>query len=685
VSTLLSDSVADSAAIGSVRPVVSFGRETCGDLPAALRREWLVTNGLGGYAAGTLAGIATRRYHGLLIAALEPPVGRTVLVGGMVERASFVDGRPTGRTFALDTQEYAGGTIDPQGYRLAESFVLDGSVPVWTFALDDALLERSIWMEHGQNTTYVRYRLARSSRSVDLAVTPLVTYRDHHSLRSGMGWVPSVELLPNGLIVRAGRSARPFHLLVAEGGRAELVQDWWWGFVHREEAARGLDDRSDMFAAGTLRRSLVPGETWTIVLSVPEEPTLDGDVALDRERARQHDLLVRADAEGSSPFLRQLVIAADQFVVGRDRPGETEPGTTVIAGYHWFNDWGRDTMISLPGLTLATGRAVEAAAILRSFAGLVSDGLLPNNFPDRAGALPAYNTVDASLWFVQAVRAYHEATADDGLVEDLLPTLRQIIDKHIAGTRFGIAVDPADGLLRAGEPGLQLTWMDAKVNDSVVTPRIGKPVEINALWYNALRTVGAWVARADGEQAAHPYLGLAEQALASFNEKFWRPSLGYCADVLDGAAGDELRMRPNQIFAVSLPYPLLEGEPAQRVVDAVGRSLLTSFGLRSLAPTDPAYRGMYGGNPRRRDEAYHQGPVWSWLIGAYADAVERVTGDRERALSFLRPFEAHLGDAGLGSISEIFDGDPPHMPRGAIAQAWGVAEVLRVWRRLAGE
>jgi predicted glycogen debranching enzyme len=671
------------SAVHTGERLVRFGRAVCGDLNAAVRREWLVTNGLGGYASGSLAGIATRRYHGLLIAALEPPVGRTVLVGGLVERASFVGDRLGGRTFALDTQEYAGGTIDPHGYRLVESFVLDGSIPTWTFALDDALLERSIWMEHGENVTYVRYRVVRSSRVIDLSVTPLVTYRDHHSLRFGMGWSPAVDLHPNGLVVRAGKNAVPFHVLTT-GATIEPVQDWWWGFEHREEAARGLDDRSDMFAAGMLRRSLSAGATWTLALSVPETPDLDGEEALDRERVRERDLLEMAGAAGSSPLVRRLVLAADQFLVRRDRPDGAEHTTTVIAGYHWFNDWGRDAMIALPGLTLATGHAEEGAAILRSFAGFVSDGLLPNNFPDRAGAAPGYNTADASLWFVHALRAWRDATSDDSLVDELLATLREIIERHIAGTRFGIGADPADGLLRAGEPGLQLTWMDAKINDWVVTPRIGKPVEINALWYNALRTVGGWLA-GRGDDAGPRYLGLADQVAASFRARFWRPNLRYCADVVDGVSGDELRLRPNQIFAVSLPFALLDGDPARQVVDAVGRSLLTSYGLRSLAPTDPAYRGTYGGNARRRDEAYHQGPAWSWLIGAYADAVERVSGDRALARSVLEPFQDHLLDAGLGSISEMFDGDPPHTPRGAIAEAWGVAEVLRASRRLANE
>jgi predicted glycogen debranching enzyme len=339
-------------------------------------------------------------------------------------------------------------------------------------------------------------------------------------------------------------------------------------------------------------------------------------------------------------------------------------------------------MISLPGLALATGRSEEAASILRTFARYFADGLLPNNFPDSAGVIPGYNTADATLWYVLAIRAHHQATGDDALVADLLPTLLQIVERHLAGTRYGIGVDPADGLLRAGEPGVQLTWMDAKVGDWVVTPRIGKPVEINALWYNALRTVeGILADRADAVEAAR-LRALADRTRDSFRARFRRQDLDHLADVVDGPARDDWTLRPNQIFALSLPFPLLEGEEARAALGAVGRSLLTSYGLRSLAPEDPAYRGDYGGDQVRRDGAYHQGPVWSWLLGPYAEASYRLTGDRDASLAVLRPIGDHLRDAGLGSVSEIFDGDPPHLPKGCAAQAWGVAETLRVWRHL---
>jgi predicted glycogen debranching enzyme len=668
-------------------PLVRFGREICGDLAAGLRREWLITNGLGGYASGTVAGPMTRSYHGLLVAALEPPVAGTVLVGGLLELATY-----SGRRYSLSAAEFAGGTVDPHGYVNLQEFRLEGTLPVWTYALGDALLERRLWMAHGANTTYLSYTVSRATSPIDLDLTPLVTHRTFHALSSGYGWTPEIDERSHGVTIRAFAGAAPFSLL-ADGGQFVAGGDWWRNFHYREETARGLADCGDLYAPGTFSASLPPGATLTLAFTTEMDLVLDGPGSLAAEQTRQHDLLRRAGAEQAPPAVQQLTLAADQFIVARQHVPVGESGTAgqpgqsgkrVIAGYHWFNDWGRDTMIALPGLTLATGRPEDAAGILRTFARHVSDGLLPNNFPDQDGVIPGYNTADATLWYVVAVRAYYRAIRDDALVDDLLPTLRAIINCHLAGTRYGIGVDAADGLLRAGEPGVQLTWMDAKVGDWVVTPRIGKPVEINALWYNALRTLASLPATRH-EPAAAAYDALADRARASFRHRFVLPDGSGLADVVDGPDGDETALRPNQIFAVSLPDALLEGDEAAAVVLAVGKDLLTTYGLRSLSPADPAYRGDYGGDQLRRDSGYHQGPVWSWLLGAYAEAVGRVTGDRTAVLDLLRPVEHHLRDAGLGSISEILEGDPPHLPRGCIAQAWGVAEILRVWRqRLAG-
>lgn len=656
------------------RPWIRFGREICGDLPSALRREWLVSNGIGGYSSSTLAGINTRRYHGLLVSALAPPVQRTVLVAGIVEHAHYA-----GRTFPLFTLEYGDGTIDGHGYRHLEAFHLDGTLPLWRFAIADALIERRLWMVYGENTTVLSYHLERASGAVELDLTPLITYRDFHALSSGADWAPAIEPRATGFLVHAFPDAAPFRVEVSSG---EFRPDgkWYWNFLHREETARGMDDRADLFAPGTFRVSLNAGEQVQIILTTFKGSGRPDPGSLDAERARQSDILAHAGVADAEPTVQQLTLAADQFVVRR--AGEDNlAGKTVIAGYHWFNDWGRDTMISLPGLTMATGRANEAADILRTFARYVVDGLLPNNFADQSGAIPGYNTADATLWYVLAVRAYHKVTGDTALVAELLPTLDDIAAHHIGGTRFGIGVDPSDGLLRAGEEGWQITWMDAKIGEWVVTPRIGKPVEINALWYNTLRTLAEFHHASDPQRAVS-YDQRADSVREAFRERFRGSDAHWLADVVDGPSGDDWTLRPNQILALSLPFSLLEGEEARAVVEAVGQSLLTSFGLRSLDPNHPDYRGAYAGDAVQRDSGYHQGPVWTWLAGPFAEAHYRAWGDPASALAWLRPFSDHLFDAGLGSVSEILDGDAPHLPRGCIAQAWGVAETLRVWRLL---
>jgi predicted glycogen debranching enzyme len=656
------------------RPFVRFGREVTRDPAAAFRREWLVTNGLGGYASGSLMGPATRRYHGLLVAALAPPVERTVVVQSSLEWLVEVT---AGERTPLSTHEYGDGTIDPAGYLNVESFELEGALPVWRFGIGGVVIERRVWMPAGRNATWISFRLVEGGeRPVEIEFTPLVTWRDFHALATHSPG-PEVEATGPGLAVRFGGDL-PTLRVVATHGSATPAATRYRDFLHREETARGLDDRSDAFAVGTIRMALRPAETAAVLVSIEPDPERDlaegPDASLARARQRQVELIECAGAVDAEPAVQQLVLAADQFLVER-RPA----ARTVIAGYHWFNDWGRDTMIALPGLTLATGRSEEGAAILRSFAPHVRDGLLPNNFPDSGDADPAYNTVDASLWYVVAIGRHLEATGDEALLAELLPVVREIVDRHIEGTRFGIGMDPADGLLRAGEPGLQLTWMDAKIGDWVVTPRIGKPVEINALWYNALRYLSTWLTDVD-DTAGTTYRDLADRVLASFRGRFPRAEDDHLADVVDVPDGDDRRLRPNQIFAISLPHPLLDGDAARRVLDSVEGSLATGFGLRTLPPNDPDYRGEYGGGQVQRDSGYHQGPIWTWLAGAYIEAHLRVHRDPAAALALLAPFADHLRDAGLGTISEILEGDPPHEPRGCIAQAWGVAEVLRVWR-----
>ncbi|MGH7910087.1 MAG: amylo-alpha-1,6-glucosidase, partial [Thermodesulfobacteriota bacterium] len=523
--------------------LVEFGREVCGELRAAEEREWLTTNGLGGFASGTIVGSLTRRYHGLLIAALKPPLGRTVLVSKLDETAHY-----DGQSCTLFTNRWADGTVDPHGYR---------------------------HIQPDANTTYVQYRLLRGSRPLELSVKALVNYRDYHSTTHAGDWRMNIEKIGRGLRVTAFDGATPFYLL-SSNAEAEPAHDWYRDCALVVERYRGLDDRDDHLHAGTFRATLRAGESVTLVLSTEAKPELDGDAAWRVRQAHEKELLAEWDAANAEAadkapsWVQQLVLAADQFIVRRPLADNPE-ALSVIAGYHWFGDWGRDTMIALPGLALTTGRPEVARNILRTFARFVDRGMLPNVFPD-AGETPEYNTADATLWYFEAVRQYLAATDDLQLVRELFPVLADIVDWHVRGTRYQIHADAGDGLLYAGEPGVQLTWMDAKVGDWVVTPRIGKPVEINALWYNALATM-ARVAKALGKRSAD-YEAQAARVRESF-QRFWNTDAGYCFDVLDGPNGNEATLRPNAIFAVSLPESPLTAEQQRAVVDVCARNLLT--------------------------------------------------------------------------------------------------------------
>ncbi len=651
---------------------LDWGREVCGRLPLAESREWLCTNGIGGFASGTVAGLLTRRYHGLLVAALTPPLGRMLLVAKADEVVQY-----DGRTHRLAANRWVGGAIDPHGYREIERFRLEGTTPVWTYACGDARLEKRIFMEPGANTTYVRYRVLRARTGVALELGLLVNYRDVHATTRPSGSPMRVEPVPHGLRITADRGARPF-VVLARDAAVQPDRTWYEGFSLRAEEERGLDAREDHLHAGTIRAQLAAGAAVTLVCSTESDPELDGDAAWRRRVRHEEHLHVRWERTGptarrSPAWVRHLVLAADQFVVRRPLPDQPD-GMSVIAGYQWFGDWGRDTMIALPGLTLVTGRPEIARTILTTYARVIDRGLLPNRFSDY-GEAPEYNTADATLWYVEAIRAYHTATGDDAVLRELYPILEEIIRQHRAGTRYGIGQDHQDGLLRVGAPGIQLTWMDARIGDLVVTARIGKPVEINALWYHALRTVAAFARRLGRPPAS--YDDQADRVRGSFG-RFWNEAAGCCYDVLDGPEGNDGAVRPNQIFAVSLPESPLAPDRQRRVVDACARHLLTSFGLRSLAPGHVDYRGRYAGGVVERDEAYHQGSVWGWLLGPFVIAHRRVYGD-PAAATFLEPMAHHLADYGVGSLAEIFDGDPPHEPRGCIAQAWSVAETLRAW------
>jgi len=655
-----------------VTPAVEFGREVCGRLGDAEAREWLCVNGIGGFASGTVAGLLTRRYHGLLVAALQPPLGRTVLVSRAEETAEY---RGVRRDLHVD--RWADGAVGPAGHREIERFRLDGTTPVWTYALADALLEKRVWMEPGANTTYVAYRLARAAAPVTLEVKVQVSYRNYHFTTRG-DWAMRVDPVAAGVRVEAFEGAQPF-VVLAPGAAAEPAATWYYRLDLARERERGLDSQEDTLHAVTFRSTLPPGGAMALVCSAEETPDLDAGAAWRRREAHEEEVLAgwratRPAGATEPEWVTQLALSADQFLV--NRPAMDVPdGKSVIAGYPWFGDWGRDTMVALPGLLLATGRPAAAALILRGFARVVDRGMLPNRFPE-GGEAPEYNTVDATLWYFEAMRAYLAATGDDTLLRELYPLLEEIVEWHRKGTRFGIAVDPDDGLLRVGEPGVPLTWMDTRVGDRAITPRTGKAVEINALWFNVLRTMAGFARRL--RRPAPPWEEAAARVARSF-DRFWDAGAGCCKDVVDGPGGDDRAIRPNQIFAVSLAASPLSPPRQRAVVDVCAAQLLTSFGLRSLSPRDPAYRGRYAGGPAERDGVYHQGTAWGWLLGPFVLAHLRVHGDRAAARAFLLPLAHHVRDAGLGSIAEVFDGDAPFEPGGCPFQAWSVAETLRAW------
>jgi predicted glycogen debranching enzyme len=647
--------------------VISFDKSVCTDLRAGLGREWLETNGLGGFASGTIAGANTRRYHGLLTAALHPP-GRRMLLLSKLEETLVLGGH----RIDLSTNEYA-GAIHPEGYLLLTNFRLD-PFPIWTFDVEGVRLEKAVFMPHGSNTVQVEYKLLQApspGTEAVLEVRPLVAFRDYHSTTHENGvFNRALEIAPN-LVSLQPYAGLP-RLYFAHDA-AELHEQGYWfrNFLYRVEQERGLDFQEDLFNPFVLTWNLSDKQSATVIASAEQKDFRQAAAARKTELQRRHQLVASSPVD--DPLVRALAVAADQYLVRR---GEE---WTVIAGYPWFTDWGRDTMISLPGLTLFTGRSGIAKSILRNFARHTDMGMLPNRFVD-SGETAEFNSVDATLWFFEAARAYAAATNDfDFLRHELYPVFTQIIDFHIKGTRYNIKSEK-DGLLNAGAPGVQLTWMDAKVGGWVVTPRSGKPVEIQALWYNALRIMEDLAARFEDEERRKQCSGLASLASEAFNCIFWNNDLRCLYDVVDDGWPDG-SMRPNQIFAVSLHHSMLSAERARAVVETVERELLTPVGLRTLSPADPRYQGTYQGDQRSRDSAYHQGTVWPWLLGPFVSAYVKVNGgseqSRSRANELLRGMEKHLTEAGLGQISEIFDGDAPHHPRGCFAQAWSVAEILR--------
>jgi predicted glycogen debranching enzyme len=650
------------------------------NLPSEAPREWLVENGLGGYASATMTGAITRRYHGFLIAAQPAPLGRMVVLNDL----------------EVDIERGDGSVVNLRENGRFLDFTLDMGLPSWRYELDGVVIEKSIVVPSRQNIVHCTFRLLGDGGRVRLRLRPLINFRRlEEPLSEALSSGYTLTVRDNRYEISAGLDVPTLRLAVENSEGPTFTAD---GGSRREhfydiEAQRGYDSRgwlwSPGYFAGEIRKDcpltlIAATESWHTVLALSPED------ALTFEGERRRRLVGMSAKTAQIGFAAELVLAADAFVitpVGRIADGararaEGDEVRTMIAGYHWFTDWGRDTMISLEGLTLATGRAIEARWILRTFAHYVRDGLIPNLFPEGQNQ-GLYHTADATLWFFHALHRYVEHCRDKETLELLVPILKDIVRHHLEGTRFGIKVDPHDGLLTQGAEGYALTWMDAKVGDWVVTPRRGKAVEINALWYNALRLLADWL-RDTHDPEADEIAAHADKARESFNRRFWHTAGGYLYDIVDGEDGDDAAFRPNQILAIALEHPVLDQEHWEAVVTAVRAKLVTPVGLRSLAPGEPDYKPRYFGDLRARDAAYHQGTVWAWLIGPFIDAWLKVyPDDRATARHFLDGFEPHLAEAGIGSISEVFDAEPPFTPRGCIAQAWSVAEVLRCFIKTA--
>ena len=654
------------------------------------RREWLVTNGLGGYASGTVAGMLTRRYHGMLVASLPAPLGRMVLLNHLLERVRLPG---QGIVWLGDQDEVAGPNAADRTEHLAE-FRLELGLPVWLYRVDGFVIEKRILMPHEQNTVHITYRVVAGSGTVRFNLRPSVHFRSYEaSVDQSPAKTYTIAATGSQYELSAGPDLPVLRMMLL-GTRAALTLDekGATGVPYQMEETRGYQWQGSLWSPGYFRADAEVGERVSLIASAEPWDTvaaLSPEGAAAAEQARRRRLVSIANLPPDETFAGELVLAADQFIVRpAGRVEETararasgDDVRTVIAGYHWFTDWGRDTMISLEGLTLSTHRYREAGYILRTFAHYVRDGLIPNMFPDgeREGL---YHTADATLWFFHAIERYTIATGDAETLRRLMPVLLDIIQHHLRGTRFGIRIDPADGLFTQGEEGYQLTWMDAKVDDWVVTPRRGKAVELNALWYNALCLMDSWTKQYGGDGgidfAAH-----ARRARESFNRRFWYEQGGYLYDFVDGARGDDTCCRPNQVFAISLPHPVLDRERWEPVMNVVRERLLTPVGLRSLAPGEKDYKARYYGDLRARDAAYHQGTVWAWLIGPYIDAELKLPGgDRSKLRDLLAGFDQHLDEACTGQISEVFDAEEPFLPRGCVAQAWSIAEVLRCWLKV---
>lgn len=631
------------------------------DFNISARHEWIETNGLGGWASSSIIGAHTRRYHGLLVAAVPPPADRFVLLSKMDDTIVINDEK-----FELSCNNY-GAVIHPTGNTYQKNFSIN-MFPEFIYEAGGVALKKTIAMLHGENTTIVLYEVLKAEKEFQLETQPFIAVRDYHHLCRANNDVNRDCIYFNDVFHAIPYKCYPHIYIRTPQAKFENSGDWYYNFEYLQEKDRGLDHVEDLFTYGKFTKTLKSGDRWGIVISTENTERRDAFELFAKEKKRREELV---SATNNDELEKILTLAADQFIVRRG-----DDLKTVIAGYHWFADWGRDTMIALPGLCLATGRYEDAKKIIAAFAASVSEGMLPNRFTDN-GAPPEYNNVDGTLWYFIAVYKYLLATGDKQFVlKDILPVLKDIIDWHYKGTRYNIHVD-SDELLYSGEQGVQLTWMDAKIGDWVVTPRTGKAVEINALWFNALK-IFAELLYMNGEAAlADNFNDRSQLTKKRFNEIFWNEPTGCLLDVVNGEERDAT-IRPNQLFAISLPFALVDDEKAKQIINVVEEKLYTPVGLRSLPADHSDYKGIYSGDPLHRDSAYHQGTVWSWLLGPYIDALIKIRTERSKVKQVIENFKYHLSEAGIGTISEIFDGDAPHSPQGCIAQAWSVGEILRV-------
>lgn len=625
-----------------------LNKQQSGNMEVSARKEWLLTNGIGGYAMGTPSGINTRRYHGLLIAAIKPPAERMVLLASM---DAFMQG--SGNPIGLSSNQYP-GAVFPEGFHCIQTFSL-GRVAVWQYEAEHLKLTKRLFMHPGENAITLEYE-NMGDRQVLLTLRPLVCHKPHHE-----NWLEQTSY-PDKLNFHKGKTTimhRGVGLTIVHLSAQRVpVQGWYYRFEHARELDRGLDARDDLYCPFELRYELLPGEKATLAAGTSDSVA---------------PLKVPEDDPGNSVRIQPMLeSAAEKFII------ETDRRTSILAGYPWFTDWGRDTMISLPGILLCTGRVVQARQLLNDYAAQCRSGLIPNRFVE-SGDEPDYNTVDGTLWFVNAVYKTLAKEWDAEFANKIAIVLREVFEHHLKGTWFGIHVDPADGLLSQGEPGVQLTWMDAKIGDWVVTPRHGKPVEINGLWINALRCM-EWI-RGELGLDASAEIAAATLAEAHFEAKFWHEVQGFYLDTVDPV---DATLRPNQLIAMSLPFGPANGEKAKRALDQISLKLYTPRGMRTLDPDSSEYRGRFEGHMAQLDSAYHQGTAWPWLLGSYATALVRVKGDTLEAKRVLKHAKTMLSECGLGGIAEVYDGDEPQRANGCPWQAWSVGEILRAWKEDVG-